>query len=121
MSDSTDPVVSHLEAISRRLETMDRRFDAIDNKFNKIEDKIDSKLDRVETRLDTIDKTTVKQQTILDEHMRRTALLEAKVAPLEKAAPTQKWMVRVALVLGTFALAGTKGLEWVKVLISILG
>ena len=42
--------------------------------------KIDSKLDKLDDRLDEQGKTLVKQQAILDEHVKRTNLLEDKIA-----------------------------------------
>ena len=41
-------------------------------------DKIDSKLDRLDSRLDASEKIAIKQELNLDEHMRRSDLLEKR-------------------------------------------
>lgn len=46
------------------------------DKLDKLDDKMDRKFDGVETRLDSMDRTLVKQEAQLAEHMRRTDLLE---------------------------------------------
>lgn len=46
--------------------------------------RIFDQLDRVEGRLDSIDVTLAKNTTSLEDHMRRTNLLEEAVAPLTK-------------------------------------
>jgi hypothetical protein len=43
------------------------------------------KLDRIDGRLWEIEKTLTTQQVILEDHIRRTELLEAKVLPLERS------------------------------------
>lgn len=48
--------------------------------MNKLEDKIDI----ISEKITSIDVTLAKQSTILDEHIRRTNLLEEKLAPIEK-------------------------------------
>lgn len=52
-----------------------------DERLVRIEDKIDKLADR----LGSIDKTLVRQEDQLAYHIKRTDLLEAKVAPLEAA------------------------------------
>jgi len=44
--------------------------------MNKILINIDKKIDKLDTRLDKVDVTLVKQEANLEEHMRRTDLLE---------------------------------------------
>ena len=48
-------------------------------------DRIEQKVDKLDHRLDNVDITLAKQHVSLDEHIKRTALLESKVIPLEKA------------------------------------
>lgn len=48
-------------------------------------DRIEEKVDRVSQRQDRIDVTLAKQHVSLDEHMRRTELLESEIQPLKKA------------------------------------
>lgn len=47
------------------------------------EERILDKLDKLDDRLNNIDKTLVKQEENLAEHMRRTDLLEKKFEPVE--------------------------------------
>lgn len=46
--------------------------------------RLDEKLDKVVERIGNIDVTLGKQSVILDEHVKRTNLLEAKIEPIEK-------------------------------------
>lgn len=65
--------------------------------MQKLEDKIDSIADRI----NNIDITLGKQSVILEEHIRRTNLLEEKLAPIEKHV----YMVNGALkVIGFLAI-----------------
>ena len=41
-------------------------------------------LEKMDSRLDNVDITLAKQQVSLDEHIRRTELLETKVEPIQK-------------------------------------
>lgn len=74
-------------------------------KSNKLEDKVMSqvieKLDKLDDRLDSMDKTLVKQEVNLKEHMRRTALLEDELKPVKK---------HVSHVEGAFKLLGALSL-----------
>ena len=47
-------------------------------------DKIEEKLDKISEHLSDIDKTLVRNTSSLDEHIRRTNLLEEKMLPVEK-------------------------------------
>lgn len=49
-------------------------------KFERIFDKLES----IDKRLDSVDVTLGKQSIILDEHVKRTNLLEKKMEPIEK-------------------------------------
>ena len=42
------------------------------------------KLDKLDDRLDSVDKTLVKQEENLKEHIRRTELLEEELKPIKK-------------------------------------
>lgn len=46
-------------------------------------DQISEDVSEIKDRMSSIDKTLVKQQVILDEHIRRTSNLEERVEPLE--------------------------------------
>jgi septal ring factor EnvC (AmiA/AmiB activator) len=46
-------------------------------------DRIEAKVDKIDERLDSIDKTLAAQHVSLKEHIRRTELLEADVAPIK--------------------------------------
>lgn len=73
-------------------------------RLDKIDDKFDLKLSKVEDRLGSIDKTLVKQEAQLAEHIRRTELLEQEIKPIKKhVAYLQaglKLLGLIALVLG---------------------
>lgn len=58
---------------------------------------------KLDDRLDSVDKTLVKQEANLSEHMRRTALLEDEIKPLKKHV----WMFEGGLkLLGIISLVG---------------
>ena len=44
---------------------------------------IDAKVDKLDERLDDVDKTLIRQHASLEEHIRRTDLLEKKLEPVE--------------------------------------
>lgn len=69
-------------------------------------------LSKIEDRLDSIDKTLVKQETNLEEHMRRTEIMEDKINPIEAhvhqmrgAGKLLGLLALVAGIIGTLILA----------------
>ena len=59
--------------------------------------RIEQKLDSVDISIKSIDITLAKQSVLLDEHIKRSNLLEAKLQPVEK---------HVAMVEGALKLVG---------------
>jgi glycerol dehydrogenase-like iron-containing ADH family enzyme len=51
---------------------------------NKRFDKIDAKLEKIVEHIGSIDVTLAKQSVLLDEHIKRSNMLEEKLAPVEK-------------------------------------
>lgn len=47
-------------------------------------DKLENKMDQVDGRLNSMDKTLVKQEENLKEHIRRTEILENELKPIKK-------------------------------------
>lgn len=86
--------------------------------------RMDGKLDKLDDRLDGVDKTLIEQKGILDEHVRRTDLLEQKleadVRSVRDALPKDiedqirlqrnKFLINAAKVLGVVAGLGGGGL-----------
>lgn len=77
------------------------------DKLNKIEDKLDRKFDAVESRIDSIDKTLVKQEENLKEHMRRTDLAEKAIErvdsdlkPIKKHVDMLQGVVKFVTLIG---------------------
>jgi hypothetical protein len=64
-------------------------------------DEILKKLDKLDDRLDSMDKTLVKQEANLAEHMRRTEVLEESVEYIRKSElkPIQNHVVMVEGVI----------------------
>jgi hypothetical protein len=61
-------------------------------------------LSKVDSRLDDIHEVQIKQQASLDEHIRRTAILEKQISPIQKHVH----MVQgVGAFLGVMALIAT--------------
>jgi hypothetical protein len=63
-------------------------------------DRIEGKVDKVYDKLSELNTITVKQQVILDEHVKRSTMLEDKMVPVEK---------HVARVDGALKLVGLIG------------
>lgn len=61
--------------VDASLVRISERFDRVDDKF----DRVQTSLEKVTDRLGGIDVLMVRQQAILDEHVRRTNLLEEKL------------------------------------------
>ncbi len=59
-------------------------------------------LDRIEERLTSIDATLIRNTVSLEEHVKRTAMLEERFKPVEKHV----WLIQGALrLIGGMALA----------------
>lgn len=69
--------------------------------------RLESKLDSIVDKIGDIDVTLVKQSVILEEHIRRTELLEAKVEPIEK----HSHMISGAIKLIGLVVAGVATIE----------
>jgi superfamily II DNA or RNA helicase len=65
-----------VEAVMERLET---KLDYLKEASDKNASVVNGQLEKIDNRLDRLDIVSEKQQLILDEHVRRTNLLEAKV------------------------------------------
>ena len=63
----------------------------------------DDKLNRIEEKLDHISTTLVKQQVILDEHVRRTNILEEKFEPVETHVKNLQGVVKFFKFIGVLA------------------
>lgn len=70
-----------------------------DDRGARLEDKIDS----ISMRIGSIDATLAAQHVSLKEHMRRTAILEDKVSPLERFVHMTAGAVKFMVLLGLFA------------------
>lgn len=85
--------------------------------------RLDGKLDKLDDRLDKVDNTMIRQQSILDEHVRRTNLLETKMEADAKALKIElpaviqehikternKLVLKVLKITGALAATGTGG------------
>lgn len=64
-------------------------------------DKLDEKVDKTNDRLNSMDKTLVKQEENLKEHMRRTDLLEGDLKPIKKHVAVMNGAFKVLGICGT--------------------
>lgn len=67
-------------------------------------DRLEEKIDRVIEKTSSIDVTLAKQSVILDEHVRRTNLLEKKLEPIEKHVILMKGLMKIVGFVGLGAL-----------------
>lgn len=65
--------------------------------------RIEEKLDKVADHIADINTTIAKQEVSLDEHIRRTNLLEEKVAPLEKHVSMVNGVIKFIVLLSAIA------------------
>jgi archaellum component FlaC len=63
-------------------------------------DRFENKIDSIHDRLGSIDVTLAKQSVILDEHVKRTNLLEQKLEPVETYIKTIKSVVKIISFIG---------------------
>lgn len=126
----------------RKDDSFDRLVDKIDSLKEHIDghlggmkdrlDTVDRKLETMDGRLDSLDVTSGQQKVILDDHVRRTTLLEEKlevqkkeidekIKPLESESIKTKIMFRVGIgLLGLGGLGGA-GLGIQKIIVAIFG
>lgn len=67
-------------------------------------DKISVKIDKIADKLTALDVTTIKQQVILNEHIRRTELLEETVKPLSKHVNIMNAALKILGIVSTIAV-----------------
>ena len=84
-----------------------------DDKITRIEDKID----KLGGHLSSIDVTLARQEASLSEHIRRTALLEDKIEPIENHVSMVSGIVRFIGIVATVAAIG----EGLAVVLEYLG
>jgi len=67
-----------------------------------------TKLDKLDERIDSVDKTLIKNTSSLEEHMRRTELLETDLAPIKthvaQVSGVLKFLVAVASTTGAIQI-----------------
>jgi archaellum component FlaC len=76
-------------------------------------DRIEDKLDRINDKIANIDVTLAKQSVILDEHIKRSNMLEEKMKPVEKHVAIINTIFKI---LGGTSLAGGLGHAIMKIL-----
>lgn len=78
-------------------------FDRIYDKIDKVENKLDMVQDGVYLRLESIDKTLVRQEANLEEHMRRTELLEQEILPIREHVHQLRGVLKFIGILSAIA------------------
>lgn len=87
----TDP-----ELINRILSNLD----SMDERLTKQLEDLKEGLVKLDDRLDRVSEIQVKQQSSLDEHMRRTALLEEALVPIKEHISTTIAIAKIVAGLG---------------------
>lgn len=67
-------------------------------------DRLENKIDNLVERTSNIDVTIAKQSVILDEHVKRTNILQSKVEPIEKSFVVVKGILKIIGFMGLGAL-----------------
>ena len=78
-------------------------------------DRLEDKIDKISDRMNSVDVTLAKQSVILEEHVKRSTMLESRMEPVERHVSMVKGAAKLLAGLGTLAglLKGylkTKGL-----------
>jgi hypothetical protein len=79
---------------------------------DKRSERIEEKLDEISDRLAVIDVTLAKQHVVLDEHVRRTNLLEQQLAPIKSDIDGAKSIIKFMMILTGLAGAITGFKNW---------
>lgn len=66
--------------------------------------RIEDKIDRIQAHMSSIDVTLAAQHVSLDEHIKRTNLLEQEIKPIKEHVGTLRALIRLVGILS--ALAG---------------
>lgn len=97
------------------MDRVEMKLDLFKDHFDDHMRTVGDKLEKMDNRLDNVDVTMVKQQVVLDEHVRRTNLLEEKTEAAkkeleEKIEPlkNQSSQIKLFLKIGA-ALLGAGG------------
>ena len=67
--------------------------------------RLENKVDKILEHVGAIDVTLGMQQVSLDEHIRRTALLESEMKPVKKHIHMMQGAIKLIAALGAFKLA----------------
>lgn len=79
-------------------------------------DNVEKKIDGIDSRIDNLDVMTGKQQVILDEHVKRTNLLEDQLRPVQEHVSQIKFAMKI---IGLLLAGGVTG-AGIKELISLV-
>lgn len=63
-------------------------------------DRLEGKIDTIQNHLGSIDVTLAKQSVILEEHVKRTNLLEKKIEPIESHVKLLKSIAKIISFVG---------------------
>lgn len=66
--------------------------------------RIETKLDKITDKLSSLDITTAQQQVTLNDHIRRTEILEGEVIPLKKHVDMVSGALKLIALAGTVAI-----------------
>jgi hypothetical protein len=77
-------------------------------------ERIEQKIDGIVSRLSEIDKTLAAQHVILDEHIRRTSILEQQLAPIKLHVDGIKSVTKFLMIMTGLAGAVAGFKVWIK-------
>jgi len=98
---------------------MDNKFNRLEEKLDKLFERFDEKFDENNNRLNDIDKNLVVYNEQLQEHMKRTKLLEDRVSPLEEQSKFVSNIIlffKIAAAFSTFVLGAALTLKELGIL-----
>lgn len=69
-------------------------------------DRLHGKLDKLDDRLDSVDKTLVRNTVSLEDHIRRTELLEQALKPVQQHITMLQGALKLVILFGIVASVG---------------
>ncbi len=104
-----------------KIDLLQKAFDDHTQTENVFYERLEKKLDRMDSRLDSIDVTLGKQQTVLDDHIKRTEILESKVEQDASHAKQLSFTLKLLKWATIAAVLTASGLGVRELVLKLLG
>lgn len=106
------------EILDVKLDTVKERLNSHIEEEGKVFNDLYRILEKTDSRIDNIDVTLAKQHAVLEEHIRRTEVLEATVVPIKAKSDLLGVLLKIAGTVGGLGAGGFGIKELVKFFLS---